>query len=316
LEWAFVATRGPRDYYEVLGVSRGASDDDIRTAYRNLARKHHPDVSDDPSSAETFTEISDAYAVLSDPEKRSAYDRFGHAGASAGPAGHHHAAGGSPFQGAAGGADFSDLFEQMFGGSGSPFGEQGPRSRARPTRGADATRAITVSFMTAVRGGTEVLHVGTDGGSERIEVKIPAGLEDGAKLRVKGRGGSSHTGGEAGDLIVTVSIGAHPLFRREGLDLLVDLPITLAEAALGTTVTAPLISGTVDLKVPAGASSGQKLRVPGQGIETAAGKKGNYYAVIQIIAPRALSERGRQLVEELAGELQNPRDSGPWTDMR
>ncbi|MCH6551367.1 MAG: J domain-containing protein, partial [Planctomycetes bacterium] len=197
----------------------------------------------------------------------------------------------------------------------------GPRAagarRPRPRRGGDVQHRLTVSFLTAARGGTERIRLGGGsgggaGGGQSIEVKIPAGIDSGAKLRLKGKGHPGPDGGAAGDIILTIAVGKHPYFRREGLDLLVDVPLTLAEAALGTTVTVPLLTGSVEIKVPPGAASGQRLRVKGKGIARPQGAAGDFHAVIQIAAPKTLSDRARQLLSDLAPELKNPRESAPW----
>jgi len=355
-----------RDYYEVLGVSRGATADQIRSGYRKLARQFHPDVNKAPDAAKKFAEVQEAYDVLSDKEKREAYDRFGHAGVGAGPSprgawGGHPGAGGGPGgrrtatwsnidPGDFEGGDFSSIFEQMFRsggvgaaegfGGGSPFGGAAGRARGarvrtqqpQPQRGDDIEHTITVTFLTAALGGTEQLRFTANGTTSTISVKIPPGIDAGAKLRVKGKGQPGSMGGPAGDLILTVQVGQHPFFRREGLDLLIDVPITIAEAVLGTTVRVPLLSpvvsshssestvkgqgASVQLKVPPGASSGRKLRIKGKGVKDASGKSGDFLAVIQIVAPKAaeLSENGRTLISELAKELKNPRESAPYAD--
>lgn len=336
----------PRDYYEVLGVARDASEDDIRKAYRALARKYHPDVNKATDAAERFAEITEAYEVLSDAEKRKAYDRFGHAWrnvrSGAGPGhGASHGPGESPFSGfrrnvrSGGGAgfdpsDIGSIFEEMFGGrasagpgagpfgGGSPFGGAGGaggRAKPTPRRGQDVRHSVAVSFMTAAKGGTERMRLSDQaGGQDEVSVRIPAGIESGAKLRLKGRGHPGANGGPAGDLILTVNVGEHPWFRREGLDLLVDVPITIAEAAMGTSVEAPLLNGRVELKIPAGSSSGRKIRIPGKGMkDDSSGKTGDFYAVVRIAAPEDLDEEAMRLLEELRPHLKNPRQGGPWS---
>ncbi|MHC5022975.1 MAG: DnaJ C-terminal domain-containing protein [Planctomycetota bacterium] len=313
----------PEDYYKTLGVKRDATPDEIRQAYRMLARTYHPDVNKSPEAEQRFNEVTEAYEVLSDEEKRGAYDRFGHAGVGAA-----HGAGGpgGPWRYASGGdmgdVDLGSIFEQMFGGrGGSPFGAGmgGPGSgpgvgpaRARSQRGQDVQHRVGVTFMTAAQGGTEHVRVSAGGRVHDIDVKIPPGIEPGAKLRVKGKGGAGSGGGAAGDLIITVEVGAHPYFRREGLDLYLDVPITLAEAATGTSVDVPLLDGSAGLKIPPGSSSGQKLRLRDKGVAGTGSKRGDFYAVVQIVAPEHLSERGRELIDELANELENPRTSEPW----
>ncbi len=321
-----------KDYYELLGVSRSATAEEIRRAYRKLARQYHPDVNKSPDAATRFAEISEAYEVLSDAKKRKAYDQFGHAGVGVG--------GGRPGagwgQGGAGGmgfdmGDLGSIFEEMFaggsprggvgmggmgggmgGGAGGPFGQQ--RTAAPPRKGANIKHQLSVSFLTAAKGGEERLRLNHAGREENIGVKIPPGIEHGAKLRIKGKGQPSATGGPVGDLILTIQVGKHPYFQREGLNLLINVPLTLAEAVMGVQVEVPLLSGSVQLTVPPGASSGQKLRVKGKGIADAGGKQGDFYAVVQIVAPQDLSEKGRDLVQQLSSELKNPRESAPWAE--
>ncbi len=309
---------GEKDYYEVLGVERGASADAIRKAYRSLAREYHPDVNKSADASTRFAEVQEAYDVLSDAEKRKAYDRFGHAGVGVGqgPGGFGGSGwsaeySGNPF----GSADFSSAFEDLFGARGARAGG-GPFTTspgaAPPRRGGDLQHAISVSFMTAAMGGTENVRIRHGSTPQTISVKIPAGIDSGAQLRVRGKGALGEDGGPDGDLRLTVEVGQHPWFRREGLDVLINVPVTIAEATFGTTVTLPLLKGSVELKIPPGAASGQKLRVKGKGIDDGKGGQGDFYAVVQIVAPTDLTDSGRQLLQELAPELQNPRESGPW----
>lgn len=306
-----------RDYYEVLGINRSASEDEIRSAYRQLARKYHPDVNDSPEAATRFAEIGQAYEVLSDSEKRQNYDRFGHTGGGPG------SAPGGWNTGAGPDVDVGSIFEEIFGGRGAPFGARPGHSgfgghpgqqAPRPSRGQDRQHTVTVSFMTAALGRTEHLRMTGEGKSEQIDVRIPAGIESGSRMRVRGKGGPGSAGGAAGDLMLTVKVGNHPWFRRDGLDLLIDIPITIAEAAIGTTVTVPLLNGHADLTIPPGTSSGRKLRISGQGITAADGTVGDFLAQIQIVAPDSLTDAGQDAIERLAAELPNPRRSGPWSD--
>ncbi len=301
-----------RDYYEVLGVERSASADAIRRAYRRLAREYHPDVNKSPDAATRFAEVQEAYEVLSDAEKRKAYDRFGHAGVGVGQGPGGFGGGWTVDMGGRGfdSSDFASVFEDLFGGRGP-----GPaaRPRAAPQRGTDIRHTIDVSFMTAALGGREEvrLQVGS-APAQTISVRIPPGIESNAQLRVKGKGHPGGDGGQPGDILLTVRVGGHPYFRRDGLDLSIDVPITIAEATFGVSVTVPLLKGTVEIKVPPGASSGQKLRVKEKGIRDAKGRTGDFYAVVQIVAGTGLSQRGRELLRELQGELKNPRESAPW----
>jgi DnaJ-class molecular chaperone len=313
-----------KDYYQLLGVGRDASAEEIRKAYRRLARQYHPDVNKSSDAATRFAEVQEAYDVLSDAEKRKAYDRFGRAavGVGQGPGG--FGGWGVDFgPGGRGAADFTSFFEDIFGrAAGSPFEaaatgtreRRGAARRGAAHRGEDVRMALTVSFMTAALGGTEQVRVDTDSRAQTIDVRIPAGIASGAQLRLRGKGGAGIAGGPAGDLILDVTVGAHPYFRREGLDLLVDVPVTLAEAGLGTRVEVPLLRGTVEIRVPPGAGSGRRLRVPGRGISDASGRSGDFHAVVQVVAPGELSEAGRRALTELAGELQNPRESAPWAE--
>ncbi len=309
-----------KDYYQLLGVDHAATADQIRKAYRKLARMYHPDVNKSPEASTKFAEVTEAYEVLSDAQKRKTYDRFGHAGVGVG-AGGYSPGGWNVSAGPGGGfdsADFGAAFEQFFGAGGSsPFGPgpaQTPPRRPTPRRGKDLTHTLSVTFMTAAKGGTEELRVGVGEGTQTISVKIPPGTEPGAKLRLKGKGHPGSSGGAVGDLILTVKVGNHPHFRREGLDLLIDLPITIVEAALGVAVTVPLLKGSVQIKVPPGASGGQRLRVPGQGLHNAGGDQGDFLAVVQIVAPKSLSDDAKALLETLAKELKNPRDRSALAD--
>jgi DnaJ-class molecular chaperone len=297
------------DYYKLLGVSRTATADEIRKAYRKLARKYHPDVNKADDAATKFSEVQEAYDTLSDAEKRKMYDTYGSAGPSAG------FGGGSPYGGGQGGGygqqvDFSDIFGSAFGGggAGSPFGGGMGGGRPQPTKGQNIEQAITVTFMTALKGGVE--EVTSSGGVSKV--KIPAGIESGKKLRLKGKGHPSMSGGEAGDMIISVSVGGHYLYQRHGLDVEMDVDINIAEAGLGTKVTLPLpLGGSVDMTIPAGVSSSSRLRVKGMGCETAEGKKGDFYAVIHIIAPADIDDETKELLEEVKKRLPNPREEEP-----
>ncbi len=299
-----------RDPYETLGVSRSASDDEIRSAYRKLARTYHPDVCTEPDAEKKFAAVQEAYEILSDKEKRAAFDRFGRVG---GPGSSAE----SGFGGGWGGgqqvdpADFEDIFEQMFRGQGGFSGQ--PRSAARPAphRGVDVSKAISVTFQTAALGGTE--HLVLDDGS-KVDLHIPRGIEDGGKLRLRGRGGTGSGGGPQGDVIVTVNLGGHPYFTRQGLDLIVTVPITITEAANGTSVRVSLLKGSVDLTIPPGSSSGARLRVREQGITSEKDIKGDLYAVIQIVAPKDLSKEAASQLKDIGTTLPDPRLDTPGVE--
>jgi len=256
-----------RDFYEVLGLSKTASQEEIRKAYKKLARKFHPDVKPaDPDAEKKFSEITEAYDVLSDEEKRKNFDQFGHGFRGAGPGG------GNPFQGFGGGGgqafDIEDLLGGMFGSGGgrggNPFGGGGGRrGQPRPQKGNDVKAEITVPFIVAVEGGEHSLSVQQGSTTERLTVKIPAGIDDGQTIRLAGQGGAGIAGGLSGDLLVTIHIAPHPWFRREGLNLLLDVPLSPSEAALGAKIDVPTLSeGEVVLSVPPGTSSGAKLLLP------------------------------------------------------
>jgi curved DNA-binding protein len=298
-----------RDYYAVLGLKRSASDEDIRRAFRELARKHHPDLNRAPDAQARFVEIQEAYDVLSDPEKRAAYDRFGHAGpASARPA--ENADSGLD--------DFSAMVDAIFGRrGGSPFaaeGSQGRRSRAQHTR-----HEIEIDFLTGVTGGSRTLEIARSGSTQAIQVTIPPGIAHGAKLRVRGVGHADPADpGSRSDLILTVSIRPHPVFRRgepgrgeQDRDVYLDLPVTIAEAALGATVEIPTPTGRAELSVPPGAASGRRLRLRGQGCQST--PPGDLYAVIMIQPPleTALTPEAREQLTRL-GEATPVRTGSNW----
>jgi DnaJ-class molecular chaperone len=292
------------DYYKLLGVERSATADEIRKAYRKLARKYHPDVNKADDAATKFAEVQEAYDTLSDAEKRKMYDTYGSAGPNSGFGGGY---GGGGFGGGQRGAavDFSDIFGSAFGGGagGSPFG--GGAQQQQPMKGQNSEAAITVTFMTALKGGVEEINT-ADGISK---VKIPAGIESGKKLRLKGKGHPGMMGGQAGDMLVTVSVGGHPLYQRRGLDVEMDVDVNIAEAALGTKVKLPLpLGGSVDMTIPPGVSSSGRLRVKGKGCETSDGTVGDFYAVIHIIAPTDLDEETKSLLEQVKERLPNPRE--------
>jgi curved DNA-binding protein len=295
----------PRDYYEVLGVPRNASEADIKKAYRKLARQYHPDRNPGDKQAEArFKEAQEAYDVLNDKPKREQYDRFGFAGPSMGGQGPFRAEGspgGFEFQGV-NPEDLESILGAFGGGGGfsEMFGRRG-RGRSRTARAPDTVEAeVAIPFTTAALGGTVSLNV--DG--RTIDVRIPAGVEEGKKLRLAGQG----PGG--GDLLVRIKIEPHPYFRREGNNIILDVPVSVSEAILGAKVDVPTLDGThLTVKVPPGTSSGARLRLRGKGI---AG--GDQLIEIKIVVPKINDERGRELIEELARlHPQSPRASLPWS---
>ncbi|MFH5805252.1 DnaJ C-terminal domain-containing protein [Alienimonas sp. DA493] len=316
------------DYYKTLGVSRTADAAEIRKAYRKLARENHPDRNpDDPKAAETFKAVGEAYGVLSDPEKRAQYDRFGanykQFGGGRPGGGNPFGGGGNPFGGGGfgggqqvdvsdlfgdGGFDLNDLLGGLGGagargprGGGSPFGGAGARgARTRSRKGADVRTTVTVPFHVAARGGEYELTLDRGGKRESLTVKIPAGIADGGTMRLAGKG-EPGAGGAAGDLLLTVKTAPHPVFRRDGANLVMDLPLTPAEAALGAKVDVPTLSeGTVTLTIPPGTASGAKLRLRGKGVPNPKTKTdGDQIVQTKIVVPKSLSERQRELYEEL-----------------
>jgi len=318
-----------RDYYEILGVPRTASADEIKKAHRRLVRKYHPDVhKNDPGSTERFKEAQEAYDVLSDDTKRANYDQFGHAGVNAGAA--PQGGTGDPFEAfrraqpgrgrpqpgrggvqdfdfGAGGApdgDFSAIFEQMFGGRGGG----GRPGRGRPAqqapRGNDIEYPITLSFEQAVHGDSLPIQINRGGKLEVIDIKIPSGVKDGNKIRLKGRGDSQ--GGEPGDLFIVVTVKPHEYFRRSGLDILLDCPISVYEALLGTKVEVPTMDGKVTVTIPPGTNSGAKLRIKGKGIKKK-DEQGDQHVVIKIVVPKNLNEDEVDIVHDL--QTRHPVDA-------
>jgi len=299
------------DYYSNLGVSRTATADEIRKAYKKIAKESHPDVKPgDKAAAERFKQAAEAYEVLGDEEKRKKYDQFGehwkHAdqmGAGARGGGRGSAGGGPQFD-----FDPSDLFGGGFD-LGDLFGGRGRKPKAQ--RGSDLQTEIQVPFSVAAVGGSHDLTLATGSSQERLTVKIPAGMKDGGVVRLRGQGQAGQGGGPAGDLLVTVRVAPHPYFKREQDDLLIEVPVTFTEAALGAKVDVPTLSeGLVTLKIPAGSSSGTRLRMKGKGIVNPKTKAyGDQYVVVKIVSP-PIQGRVKELLEELAEESpQNPRSA-------
>lgn len=303
-----------KDYYQVLGVAKTATQDDIQKAYKKLARKFHPDVNREAGAEDRFKEIGEAYEVLKDPEKREKYDRFGSAWkqaqqTGAPPPGWENISfdfgGGQGFGGAGfGGSGFSDFFDMLFGGAGaagSPFGA-GFRSGGRGVAqaGRDQETTIQLSLEEAARGGPRELVLAEPGGGRRtLTVNLPPGVKPGGKIRVSGQGGKG-VGGPAGHLYLKVELLPHPELRLDGQDLQATVALTPWEAALGGPVAVPTLSGPVTVKIPAGSSSGKRIRLKGKGFPVPKGDPGDLFAELRIVVPESLTAKERELFEELS----------------
>ncbi len=309
-----------KDYYDILGVKKTATDDEIKKAYRALAKKFHPDKNKGNKDAEAkFKELSEAYAVLSDKEKRQQYDRLGREafhfpGGAGGPFGRGGAnpfAGfdfseftraGGPGSGArtytrsrrAGGGGFTDIFSDLFGGGGAAG------FQAEPERGGDVEAEVTIDFRDAVLGTTMELSIGRGGAPETVKVKIPEGVRDGQRIRIRGKGQPGIDGGPSGDVNLLVHVRPHPFFERDGDDIRIELPITVAEAVRGAEVEVPTIHGPMRARIPAGTQGGQTFRISGKGV-----KKGNHYYRVIVHVPK---EAPADAVDQLEAAYDtNPR---------
>ncbi len=331
-----------RDYYEVLGVKRDASEEQIRQAFRKLARKYHPDLNpNDNSAEEKFKEINEAYEVLSDAEKRQRYDRLGSNWKDGAeftpppgwervewgqgfPASESHSSKGFPASDASssGGSIFSDFFEMLFGND----RKDEPRRPRQPIKGEDGQAELTITLEDAHRGG--IFKISTQGlrlcpacngkgitggnvcavcnargqviGAKTIDVKIAPGARDGSVIKLAGQNLSKYNVGAPGDLYITLKVNPHPVFTVSGDDLTAEVPITPWEAVFGTSLEAPTLEGNADIKVPAGSQSSQRLRLRGQGLNRRGGGRGDLFVKLKIVVPKQLTERERQLFEELA----------------
>jgi curved DNA-binding protein len=307
-----------RDYYETLGVSKTASEDEIKSAFRKLARKYHPDVAKDKKEAEEkFKQINEAYEVLSDPEKRRKYDQLGEnwnqpggfqpppqwGGGQRG--GGFHGAGGEnggvEFE--FGGTGFSDFFEAFFGGGRgrSAFGGFGQRG-SMAERGSDVEADIMVTLEEALHGSTRQVSLRRAGSekTETYQVKIPRGVREGQRIRLAGQGQAGERGGKSGDLFLRVRLARHPDFSVEGSDLVHEVKIAPWQAVLGDQIIVPTLEGNARLKLPPGTQGGQRFRLRGRGLPGVSGQRGDLYVVVQIAVPKKLSESERKLWEQLA----------------
>jgi len=313
-----------KDYYKTLGVSKTASAEEIKKAYRKLARQHHPDVNKKPESEKRFKEINEANEVLSDPEKRKRYDtvgpdwaRFQNGGPQQQPGGFQWVytgqPGQDPFNGDAGG--FSDFFRTLFGegqadfDTGPLFGRTSTRRR-RAAVGADVEHEVEIALAEAYKGTERTMELRIpDGNTRRLSVKIPAGVRDGQRIRLAGQGAPGGGGGPSGDLFLRVRVRPHPVFQRDGDDLRMELPVALHEALLGAEVTVPTLKGRVSLRIPPETQNGRVIRLAGQGMPRATGGHGDLYVTVKVVLPTKLSEKERELVTALAAsrEGEDPR---------
>jgi len=302
-----------RDYYDVLGVTSGASAAEVKRAYRKLARKYHPDVNKNSDAPEKFKEATEAYEVLSDGKKRQMYDQFGHAG---GPR-----VSGGP------GTNFQDFFSG--GGGGGGFMGMGlddilqalrgkiphaRKRRARQETSLNIEQRVTLEFMQAALGTTVPILLrrgdARDGKTETIEVKIPPGVHEGSRIRARGQGLKHKR--HKGDLYIIVSVRPHPFFTAKGNDITVEVPISITEAALGARVDVPTIDGMTTVTVPPGTGSGQRLRLRKKGIKSGSGR-GDQFVLIKIVVDKHISDKGRKLLKEFQDiEQSDPRKDAPW----
>jgi len=308
-----MSTTAKKDYYEVLGVKKTASDDEIKKAYKKLARKYHPDVNpNDKNAEEKFKEISEAYHVLSHKDLRKKYDQFGHSSRWAeefsgfdfsgfdfkNPFSSSSRGGGAGFEG------FGSIFEEIFGGGGA---RTATKTRA-PVRGRDIQYSMEIGFMDAVRGiSTNITIGGGSPKSERLRVKIPAGVDTGSRVRLAGKGEQGMNGGSPGDLYIITRVSPHPFFERKGDNIYTEIPVTIGEAVFGARIEVPTVDGKSLMKIPPGTQNGQKFRLYGKGVpHLKGGGRGDQYVTVKVSIPQNLDEKSKELLREF--EKLNPKN--------
>ncbi len=316
-----------KDYYKTLGVSKNATTEDIKKAYRKLARQYHPDVNKGAESERRFKEVNEANEVLSDPEKRRRYDQVGPDWArfQNAPGGGNGGGFQWMYTGQPGGrtfgaedlGDFSDFFQTLFGGAaggrGGGFsaedlfrGRTGRRSRVAP--GADLESELEITLLDAYRGSERTIEIKDEHGRSRtLAVKIPAGVRDGQRIRLAGQGGTGAGGGPRGDLYLKMRVRPHPLFSRDGDDLRMDLPVALHEAMLGGEVTVPTLKGRVSLRIPPETQNGRTIRLAGQGMPRTGGGSGDLYVTVKVVLPTKLSDEERERIRKIGERQEDPR---------
>ncbi len=312
------------DFYKTLGVSKNATQEEIQKAYLKLARKYHPDLNpNDPDGAKKkFQELQTAFETLKDPEKRRQYDQFGPEYERFAGAGNPFGAGGNPFGGGAGGNPFGGFssggasfsFDDILnafggGGGGNPFGGERRRRAAASRKGADVTATVSVPLATTVLGGTIPVTIRRErGGMVSVDAKIPVGVENGKKIRLRGMGEPGVGGGPNGDVILEVEIAPHPFYSRDGKDLTVKTPITLKEAAFGAKIDVPTPRGTVAVTIPAGATTGTRLRLKGLGVAVDGAKPGDLYVECAVALPKSWSKEDLELLRKIDADVPDVRE--------
>ena len=311
-----------KDYYKTLGVPKNATTEDIKKAYRKLARKYHPDVSKSPGAEKSFKEVNEANEVLSDPEKRKRYDTIGpeweqfarRGGARpSGSGGFEYVYPGQPGENPFGDASgFSDFFRTLFGqAANGGFGDADdlftrarPQRRTRARQGEDVEGEVEITLPEAYRGTEQVIQISRENDGHqaprRLTVKIPPGVRDGQRIRLAGQGSPGENGGPPGDVYLRVRVKPHPFFTRDGDDLRVDLPVAMHEAILGGEVTVPTLKGRVSLRIPPETQNGRTIRLAGQGMPRQGGGHGDLYANVKVVMPTKLNEKERELAREVA----------------